>query len=134
MAKSQSRVKRKSKRQTSSNNTGIHPVGFCVLIKLDPVRSVTLGGVHVPEDRLERDQMAQTHATIIELGDRAFEELQQIDGAEAPEVGDRVMVNKYGGVTPRAGDTATLYRLTIDKEVTAIMDHDYVPEPARVAE
>lgn len=100
-----------------ANPTGIQPTEFRVLIRLDPVEEKTQGGVIIPEVRQDRDQMAETEATLIAVGGRAFEDF----GSPIPQVGDRVLVRKYAGETPKAGDPTDLYRICNDKDIVAVL-------------
>lgn len=100
------------------NPTGIHPTEFRVLIRLDPTIEKTAGGVFIPDERQDRNQMAETEATLIEVGGRAFEDF----GEPVPRPGDRVLVRKYAGETRKAGDITDLYRICNDKEVVAVLD------------
>lgn len=102
------------------NPSGIHPVEFKVLVKLDPVEEMTAGGIIKPDMRKERDQMAETYATLIEVGGNAFTD-PQWEG-RVPQPGDRILINKYSGQTPTAGDTEDLYRLCNDKDIVAIIE------------
>ena len=99
------------------NPTSIHPTEFRCLIRLDPTDDKTEGGVYIPEARQDRNQMAETEATLIEVGGRAFEDF----GEPRPVVGDRVLVTKYAGETPKAGDFTDLYRICNDKEIVAVL-------------
>lgn len=99
------------------NPTGIQPTEFRVLVRLDPVDEKTEGGVYIPDTRQDRNQMAETEATLIAVGGRAFEDF----GEPRPVVGDRVLVTKYAGETPKAGDFTDLYRICNDKEIVAVL-------------
>ena len=74
----------------------IQPVEYKVLIELDVLEEKTSMGIIIPANRLERDQMAQTRATLIAVGGNAFEDW----GDPKPKVGDRVLVQKYAGERP----------------------------------
>lgn len=100
------------------NPSGLHPVEYKVLVRLDPVEERTAGGIFIPDDRQDRDQMAQTYATLIEVGGNAFEGWED----RVPKPGDRILIDKYAGTTPKAGDFTDLYRVCNDKDIVAIIE------------
>ena len=97
----------------------IVPVEYKVLIKLDEMQKTTSGGIIIPDERHERDQMAQTEATLIAVGGNAFEDWN----GDIPVVGDRVLVSKYAGERPNK-DESNPYRLCVDKDICAIIRGD----------
>ena len=99
------------------NPTGIRPVEYYCLVKLDPVEEKS-GSIILPDQRQDRDQMAQTYATLVEIGGNCFEGWN----APLPKVGDRIVINKYAGQTPKAGDFTDLFRLCTDKDIVAIVE------------
>lgn len=100
------------------NPTGITPVEYKILVRLDVVEEKTVGGIIIPDGRNEINQMAQTYATLIAIGGMAFSDWK----GTVPKVGDRILINKYTGQPPKAGDIENLYRLGNDKDVVAIIE------------
>lgn len=99
------------------NPSGIQPVEFKCLVKLDPVVG-KIGSIMIPDIAKERQQMAETHATLIAVGGNAFSDWQGV----IPQPGDRVLISKYSGQPPRQTDTdADLYRLINDKDIAAVL-------------
>ena len=70
----------------------------------------------MPDERRDRDQMAQTTATLKAVGGNAFSDW---DG-DIPQVGDRVLVSKYSGERPDKDENNPL-RLCMDKDICAIL-------------
>lgn len=103
------------------NLSGIHPVDFVVLVWLDPVKTVTEGGIIIPDTSLERTQLAQNLATLVESGGRAFSDWK----GRIPQPGDRILVNKYAGMAPGGEADEDLHRLCMDKDITAVLDPHY---------
>ena len=99
------------------NPTGINPVEFKVLIMLEPVLEKTKGGVYRTEEGIEREQAAGTSAMLIAVGGNAFEDWK----GEIPKPGDLVLLNKFSGSPPKAGDFRNLYRLCNDKDICAVL-------------
>ena len=94
----------------------IQPVEYKVLIELERLEEKTIGGIIRPIERLERDQMAQTTATLIAVGGNAFSDWV----GPIPKVGDKVLVDKYAGVRPDRDESNPL-RLCMDKDICAIL-------------
>ena len=97
----------------------IVPVEYKVLVKLEEMEKTTVGGIIIPDDRHERDQMAQTEATLIAVGGNAFEDWN----GDIPVVGDRVLVSKYAGERTNGKDDNP-FRLCVDKDICAIIRGD----------
>lgn len=92
----------------------IEPVEYKVLVLPEVVESKTEGGIYLPEQAKEKNQIAQCKAQVIAIGGNAFEEWK---GA-IPQVGDTVYIAKYAGyLIDRDGKQ---YRLINDKDIAAI--------------
>jgi len=98
------------------NTSGLVPVEYKCLVRLDPVEEKR-GSIYIPEQAKERQQAAETYATLIAVGGNAFEDWK----GSIPQPGDRVIVSKYSGQPPKAGDISDLYRLCVDKDICAII-------------
>ncbi len=96
------------------NDTGIAPVEFKCVVRLDPVEETTPGGII--KVQTDREQMAHTQATLLAVGGNAF---QDWDGLK-PQPGNRIMITKYSGIT-READPADLIRVIHDKEILAVL-------------
>lgn len=94
----------------------IEPVEYKVLIELEALEEKTVGGIIIPDDRRDRDQMAQTRATLMAVGGNAFEDWN----GTVPKVGDKVLVSKYAGERPDKNENNPL-RLCMDKDICAIL-------------
>lgn len=100
----------------TTNDSGLVPVEFKVLVKPDVVEEKTGGGIYIPDTSRERQELAQARGTLVATGGRAWEEM----GKTAPQVGDRVWFAKFGGV-PIKGADGQMYRLINDKDVGCII-------------
>lgn len=96
------------------------PLDYFCLIRLDPVEQMSKGGIIMTEIRTDRNQMAETFATLVKVGANAFTDF----GDVVPEPGDRILVKKYAGQMPVAGDSTSLFRLVTDKEIIAILEKE----------
>lgn len=102
------------------NPTGMHPVEYKCLVRLDPVDEFVGASKTIIAPDIDRDrrQQAETFATLVEIGGRAFEDF----GEGAPKLGDRVLVEAYAGAPPKKGDFENLYRFCNDKDIIAVID------------
>lgn len=99
------------------NPSGIQPVEYKVLVRLDPVEERTASGLFLARETLDRKQMAETTATLVAVGGMAFADWT----GPIPQPGDRVLISKYAGQPPKAGEVENLYRICTDKDVCAIL-------------
>ena len=99
-----------------SNDSGLVPVEFKVLVKPDVIEEKSRGGVFIPDNARERQELAQARGTLVVSGGRAFEDF----GSPRPKAGDRVWFAKYGGV-PIKGADGLMYRLISDKDVGCLI-------------
>lgn len=106
-----------------SNQSGIIPMGFKVLVKIKELEEKTKGGIIIPTDTREKEEAASQIATIVDYGRAAF----TIGVADLPnewdikpEVGNKVVLNRYAGITIEGNDKKE-YRLVNDKEILAIL-------------
>lgn len=101
----------------TENDSGLVPVEYRCVLKLDPVEQKTAGGIILPNERTEKDQMAATRGTLVAIGGNAFTDWE----GRTPEVGDKVLIQKYAGQF-RAADPEDLYRVVQDKEILAVIE------------
>lgn len=106
---------------TTINNSGITPLEYYVLIKLDAVEQKTRGGIIIPEDTRERQEQAQVTGRLMAIGPLAF--IYDVDNPIIPEVGERVAFPKYGGLKIEGRDKAE-YRLLKDGDLAAILTEE----------
>jgi chaperonin GroES len=100
-----------------SNKSGISPVEYKVLIKQDVVEEKTSGGIILAAETKNREQMAQSKATIIAVGGNAFEDWI----GTVPKRGERVLTAQFAGVKADGADGEE-YRLINDKDITAVIE------------
>lgn len=107
---------------TPTNPSGVHPLDLRVLVRPDAAEAVTKGGIILPEPEVDKQKYAQCKATIIAVGENAFEEAAARSPAfTKPKAGDRVLIAKYHGVMI-TGDDGVDYRLLNDEDVTARLE------------
>ena len=110
----------KQREKQMSNESGINPVGWRVLIKPQEIKKVSKGGIILTTETSEaREQMGNTTGVVIAMGDQCF--------ADEPEpwcsVGDKIIFAKYAGLL-YLGKDGKQYRMVNDKDITGTLDAD----------
>lgn len=100
------------------NESGIIPLEYYVLIKLDIVEETTKGGIILIQETQERETQAQASGRLVEIGPLAF--LYDTHNDCIPRLGDRVCFPKYGG-QERKGKDGAIYRILKDGDLSAIL-------------
>jgi len=99
---------------------GLAPTEYNVLIAPEVIEDRTAGGIFLPEQAKETDQLAQTRGRIVAVSPLAFNFDNWPDDARKPSVGDVVWYGRYAG-TVIAGRDNREYRLCKDKDVGALV-------------
>ena len=94
----------------------IHPTEFKVLIKPDKVEGQTSGGLYLPDSARDKQQFSVDRGEVMSFGDGFYQELP----GPKPEVGDRVIFNRYAGSLIKVDGQD--YRLCNDKDICAIVE------------
>lgn len=102
------------------NMSGMTPTGHNVLVLPDKEKEVTTGGIHLPEQHLERKQAFATSGTLVACSPIAFNYDEWLEG-EPPKPGDRVVFSKASGLL-REGADGLEYRIIQDKDVIAVLE------------
>lgn len=107
------------------NKSGLHPTGKMVLVLLDEVPTKS-GLVELAESTIQKDQMAQIHGTLIEVGPLAWTDNQdkltqeQMAQRRVP-VGSAVVIKRYAGEY-MTGIDKVKYRVINDIDIWATRD------------
>ena len=104
----------------------IIPLEYKVLVRVDKVADQSAGGIFLADQTQEKQQYARDTGRILKMAGNAFSDKTIF--AEAPEVGDRVMYDKYAGTIMHMHEEAengrserTTLRLLNDKDICAII-------------
>jgi co-chaperonin GroES (HSP10) len=104
----------------TQNESGISPVEYNIVVRMDPVEEVRPSGLIVPDSKRERDKLAADEGTIVAASPLAFSYADWPEGSRIPQVGDRILMAQFDGrIWERNGVT---YRLIKDKSVIAVVD------------
>src|SRR5574343_34286 len=99
------------------NQSGLQPVEYKVLVRLDEEQEQTRGGLFIPETVRSQQQLAQVKATLIAVGGNAFADWSE----PIPRCGDRVYCAKYAGIVEHGADGCRNYKLCNDKDIAGII-------------
>lgn len=94
-------------------------MAFNVVVEIDPVEEVTKGGIILVKEKVERERLACEEGTLVAISPLAFTYAEWPEGAHKPEVGDRVMVNRYAGILRE--HEGKDYRIVEDKSLVAVL-------------
>lgn len=99
------------------NGAGLLPVGHILLVLPLEAEKTSAGGIIMATASQERkDEMGQTEATVIALGNTAYAD----QTAPWCKIGDNVVFARYAG-TERDGSDGRKYRLINDLDVKAVL-------------
>lgn len=102
-----------------TNESGVYPVEYKVLVSPIEVDEKTKGGIFLPDTTKERDQFAQMQGTLVAVSPLAFTYEGGVEWSK-PKPGDKVLFAKYAG-TVVDGKDGKKYRLISDKDIGAVL-------------
>lgn len=109
---------------TGKNESGYLPIGDMVIILTDQVASKTGGGIELPDDMLERLNLAAETGVVAAVGEGAFtwsHDRKRPFSGRKPHIGDKVFIERYSGQL-LTGNDGLKYRLLVDKQVGALKE------------
>lgn len=93
-----------------------NPCGNKILVQMDKVEEVTSGGLIIPRQKTERDEMSQMVGTLVAVGNCAWGD----QPAPWAQIGDRVKFAKYAGFLHDDGD-GLMYRVMHDLDIVMVL-------------
>lgn len=96
------------------NTSGIRPRGNKLLIKPEEVMTKSAGGIIIPVQAVEQEEMAQMYGKVVEIGPWCWKD----EPEERCQVGDRIIFAKYAGEQFKGND-GIKYRLINARDVVA---------------
>ena len=100
-----------------SNEAGLVPCGHRIVVRMEEVEQTTSGGIVLPSEVTDREEMSGTRATVVAVGPSAWAD-QAVSGLWA-QVGEKVMIAKFAGQLWKVGTTK--YRVINDLDVVAVI-------------
>jgi co-chaperonin GroES (HSP10) len=98
------------------NRSGIMPIGYVVIVKMDKESERSRGGLFIPRSAVESKQYEVTKATLVEISPDAFKNPEWVN---PPRVGERVLINKYAGKDLERNDQ--IWRPINDQEIKGVL-------------
>lgn len=107
-----------------TNESGLIPVEYQVVIALDAREEKTAGGIILTKQTQEADRLSTQEGTLVAVSPLAFNYDNWPLDAPKPKVGDRVLFRRYNGFihTKKVGGVEYDYRMTSDRDVLAIIE------------
>ena len=105
-----------------ANESGIYPVDCRVVVRPETLEEVTEGGIVIPDNIRERQDMGSIKATIVAVGSQSFENIKNPDAR--PKVGSIVSIAKYAGYRMQGKDDVE-YRIINDDDVVTVLDGNW---------
>lgn len=99
------------------NTSGITPLGHRILVLPEEIETKTAGGIILHGTYAEREEMAQTKALVVAVGDDAYNDQASAWCGE----GDQILFAKYSGLLWDGLD-GKKYRVINDLDAVAILD------------
>ena len=104
-----------------TNESGLRPMEYNVVIRMDPTEEKTAGGIILLKDHSEREKLASDEGTLVAASPLAFTFADDHDWAgEKPQIGQRVLFAQYAGRIVKRGDVE--YRVIKDKDIVAVVE------------
>lgn len=101
------------------NPSGVKPLGRAVLVKpYTPERKEGL--IVIPDEALQRDQMVEQRAIVIEVGKFAWHD----ESEPRASAGQKVLVSKFAGYMVRGTADGEQYRLVNDRDIFAAIEQE----------
>lgn len=111
-----------------SNESGIAPVEYNIVVRMDPVKETTDSGLYLPQTKTDRDKLSADEGVIVAASPLAFSYANWPEGSRIPQVGDRILMAQFDGrIWERGGVT---YRLIKDKSVIAVIEQPIAVQAA----
>lgn len=101
------------------NSSGLEPMEYNVVIRMDPREEKTAGGIILPTTKTERDELATDEGTLVAISPHAFTYAEWPPGARMPRPGDRVLFSQYSGRLWKRGEET--FRILKDKDIVAVV-------------
>lgn len=103
----------------------VKPIGWRVLVRPYKPKSTSAGGIELPEEALESEQLLTYVGQIVAMGDQCFTavtrsgiDMGKID--DKPKIGDWIMYGTYGGQNI-VTKTGTKYLMMNDDGIMGIV-------------
>lgn len=104
-----------------TNDSGIHPMEYNVLVLPQEVENKTKGGLYLADETVEKDSFSRMEGDLVAVSPLAFNFDDWPEGARVPQVGDRVLFSKYNA-TEILGRDGMKYWIMKDRSIAAVVE------------
>jgi co-chaperonin GroES (HSP10) len=102
------------------NASGLNPLEFFVIVELDAQAEKTAGGIFLPPQAKDADELSTQEGTLVAVSPHAFTYAEGWPDGSKPQTGQRVLFKKFAGALhERSGRK---YRILNDKDLVAIVE------------
>ena len=110
------------------NTSGFKVPEYRILILPDVVEEKTAGGIIIPQAVLDAMEGAKTLATIVDIGEKAFDQGTDREWKNKPKVGDKILIPSYEGYRLSKDQTkdGKEYRIILDRNILAIQINEEI--------
>lgn len=108
---------------TTSEHSGLVPVGWRVQVRIKKVQTCTKHGITLPDEVIENDEFLQQVGQVIAIGETAFANESLFPNRRPTfKIGDWVVFPANAGakVTTKQGDERITYRILNDDHVIGV--------------
>lgn len=102
-------------------NPPLRPTGYNVLVAVDVLEEITVGGIILPPQHIERENGGSDKGRIVSVSPMAFKGGDWLDEPSPPQVGDVVLFQRYAGKEIELDEAAVKYRVIADADIKGIM-------------
>lgn len=102
------------------NASGLTPLEFFVIVELDVQAEKTAGGIILPPQAKDADELSTQEGTLVAASPHAFTYADGWPEGSKPETGQRVLFKKFAGALHERGGRK--YRILNDKDLVAIVE------------
>lgn len=109
------------------NTSGFEVPEFRILILPDVVEEKTAGGLIIPDAVKDDLQASKTLATIVDIGEKAFDQGTDREWKKKPMVGDRILIPSCEGyrLNKEMTKDGLEYRIILDRHILAIRKGEF---------
>ena len=104
------------------NTSGRHPVGWLLILKMNPVEDKLCTGILAKtEHAVAQDDLAQTLGVVVAMGPGCFHDEIAKGWGPRCQVGDEVSIQRYTGEHFKGPDDVK-YRIVTDKDILTVIE------------
>lgn len=110
------------------NTSGFKVPEYRILILPDVVEEKTTGGIIIPQAVLDAMEGAKTLATIVDIGEKAFDQGTDREWKNKPKIGDKILIPTGEGYKLFKEETkdGKEYRVILDRSIIAIQTNEEI--------